>query len=192
MQAKLYVVLALTLWSSVTWGDGYRSGYRSNPYGAYGNTYAPTSAINPYTSSASQFYDSQGHYRGPLNSNSSLPNTATPSGNYRNSNNAQNSVGNPYSPYNTPNSYRTNGNPYATDSINTPYNDSPDRAMNQYGANGNTYNPNPVITPYPQNTVNNPYDPNNSYDQPNSVTDTYDPNNPYSPNNVAYPYGSSA
>jgi hypothetical protein len=62
-----------------------------NPYGQYGNPYSPKSPKNPYSTDGPKIYNSEGEYRGNLNSNPY----------------DSDSISNPYSPY---------GNPYSLDS----------------------------------------------------------------------------
>ncbi|WP_206423661.1 hypothetical protein [Bathymodiolus thermophilus thioautotrophic gill symbiont] len=48
-------------------GNKYKSNSINNEYGEYGSKYSNKSVNNPYATNAPKLYDSQGNYRGRLN-----------------------------------------------------------------------------------------------------------------------------
>ncbi len=86
----------------------------TNPYGAYGSPYSPTSATNPYTTTAPKLYGQDGKYLGKLSANPYDPDsTSNPYGRYG-SPYSPTSVTNPYGVYGSPHSPLSATNPYAT------------------------------------------------------------------------------
>lgn len=144
-------------------GTAWGDGYRgSHGYSPYG------AYVNPHNPNTPRFYGHQGHY-----GNQYVP-------------------GNPYTPYNSPNPYKFNGNPYAADSIDTPYSDSPYRARNPYRTYGSPYYPNPAAYPHAID-AQQLYHSHGYYQgipsPPNSVPPLYEPyGTPYSPDALT-PYG---
>jgi hypothetical protein len=85
-----------------------------------------------------------------------------------------------YNPYTS----RRYANPYAADSIHTPYSDSP----NPYSTYGSPYHPNPAINPYFPNPINHPYGAHSNH-RPNPYGG-YE--NPYHQSPAIYPYATDA
>jgi hypothetical protein len=133
----LIVSLAMVLASSALADDEYLGNYSSNKYdpnstsntfgtfgsknsaksinnsfGEYGSQYSPNGVTNKFTTGGPKLYDSQGSFKGTLNSNKYDPNSVSnPYGKYGSKYSAD-SINNPYGKY---------GNKFSTESVNNPY-----------------------------------------------------------------------
>lgn len=110
-RSVLAAILAISCGGA--FAQSYLGNLSANPYLPPAPPQPPGTFNNPYGTSADspQLYDSQGQFRGNLNSNRYDPDSvANPYGRY----------GSPYSPDSIKNPYGA-GNPYAPDSPTNPY-----------------------------------------------------------------------
>lgn len=109
----LILAIFLCLIPSALFAQNYMGNLTANPYLLPAPPQPPGTFTNPYgtSSNSPQLFDSQGNYRGNLNTNRYDPNSvANPYGRY----------GSPYSPDSINNPYGA-GNPYRQDSPTNPY-----------------------------------------------------------------------